>query len=312
MPVEDDDLPEEGTPKKSKKKADPEPKKKPVAEVPAEPEPKKHVHTQRLIAAATELGFTQHDLDNHDSATIWDEIHRITTIAAEQARAKPVPEKKEPKPEVDDEEAYLASLEADGTVDPRFGKMLKRLLAANDVKEVKEKLGKLDKLEEAEKVRTARQQNEMVDTAFAALGKKFEALVGTDSIVETTDPGQRGWKLEIFRQAQVDFAKDSQRTINKKIAEVAARLAKGKVSEEDDEEVAAGYEQSAKKKPAKDPTSGRFTKEQFEEAALAAPGRKTNPDELSAVEKVRQHFRENGDPRGFRPNSTDDMDDLPE
>src|ERR1700727_1249838 len=142
MPAEDDDLPGDSTP-------EPTTKKKPTEPVEERAAPRKHQHTQRLVSIATELGFSQADLDNHPSETIWEEVHRIQTLQAEQSKAKQLAleKPKTPVEEVDEDEAYIAELEKDPEVSPKFAKLLRKLKAGSDNKEVKEKLDKLDAIE---------------------------------------------------------------------------------------------------------------------------------------------------------------------
>lgn len=290
------------------------PPKTPRQPVEPEPDAKKHTHTQRLIGIATELGFTQHDLDNYPSEAIWEEIHNIQKAqAAEAARVqRPVAAQiTKTEPEVDAEDEYLAAMEKNPEVDPAFTKFLRKLKEKAEAKDVREKLSKVDKLEEAEKQRANRAANEAADLAFELLGKKFEPLVGTDSMLELTDPGQKGWRTAIYKEAGINHATDSQRVINAKIAKAAAKLAAGKVAEEE-EEVAANAYETPKKKPAKDPTSGRFTADQFEQGKIAKPsGKRPGAEPGNAVEQARELFRVNGDPRGYRPAIDDTMDDLP-
>lgn len=301
----DDDLPGDETPPK-KPAAKPKPKSTPEP-APQEPAPKKHVHTQRLVNIAAEMGFSQADLDNHPSDVIWEEIHRLNTLAAEQekARSAPAPAPKVEVP-VDEEEAFLAEMEANAEIDPRYVKKLKK--DRERLKALEEKAARIDQLEAAEKARTGRQQTEMLDTAFALLGKRFEALVGTDSLSDLTDPGQKGWRTEIYRKAKVDFAKDSQRAINKKILDAAVALAGARVEEEPETNE---YDRKPVRK--KDPETGRFTSEDFDRAVTMRPSAKRPAiPEISGVEALRQHFAANGDPRGSRNyTDPDDTDDLP-
>ena len=300
----DDDLPgEEPTPKPK-----PAAKTKPPAAAP-EPEPAKHVHTQRLTKVALDMGFTQADLDGHSSEVIWEEIHRLNALAAEQEKARHVPVAaavpKTETPAEDDEDAFISDLEKNPDIDQRYVKKLKK--DRERIKALEDKVGRVDQLEAAEKARAGRLQTEMIDTGIAALGEEFESLVGTESMAETTDPGHKGWRIEIYKNAGIDFAKDSQRVINKKIAAAAAQLAAGRITKK--EEPANEYDQPAKREPG----TGRFTKKDFERGAVSRPSaKKVGATEINGTEAIRQHFAANGDPRGSKNyTDPDDTDDLP-
>lgn len=274
-----------------------------------EPEtPKKPKHSSRLLAAAAEHGYSEADLEDFTSEEVWAEIRELDKRAAARQQPAPAPkaEKKEPAAE-DDDEAYLKALKAEGYTDTFIAGERKKLAR---IKAAEEKAAKLDALEAAEKTRAAAAINDTIDAAFTALGKKYEPLVGTDSIADLTDPGQRGWRDAIVREAKIQHG-DSKSTIAKKVAAAAAKLAKGKVEEDEPETVADGYAVGGKKLPPKD-ANGRFTAEDFANGHVQKPsGKKTGLAGLDAVEGVRQMLRANGDPRGYRSTVVEMDDDLP-
>lgn len=306
MPIEDDDdLPGEAVPlpKPAKPKTltsltpnDPEPESPP-------PAPKKHEHTDFLVSRAKQFGFSQRDLDNHPSNVIWEEINRI--IALQQARQPNPSAPKEPEPE-DEVEAFLKTCEDEPTA-----KMIRALAKRADQKEVREKLAKIDAMEAKEKARTDRAANEAVNDGFANLPDEFKSLVGDGDMEELNDPGARGWRLEIYRQAKINTDTDSQRTINKKIREAAAAVAGDRIKpKKKAAEGATAYDDETPGQPRG--TNGRFTKEQFEQAQITKPnGKKTGIDQLSPVDGMRRILKEAGDSRGDRP-SIDFDEDLPE
>lgn len=306
--VEDDDLPGEA----------PKPKKKPAAPIVEEPDespppaPKKHAHSQRLTELALHLGYSQSEIEQTPDEALRQELALIQTEIGRNVAPPPAPESKKAVEEpADPDEAYLAELESNSEVDPKHVAFLKRQVAARKAAEAK--AAKVDQFEEKEKYREERQAQDSVDFAFAALGKKYEKLVGAGDMAEITDPGEKGWRFAIYQAAKIDFKKDSQRAINRKVAEAAAKLAASKVKDDEpgeDEEVNA-YDKPPKRAPAKDPETGRFTTDDFEGGKVAKPsGKKNTPAEMDAVEATRQLLRANGDPRGFRPVIEFD-DDLP-
>lgn len=307
MPSPDDDLPGESAPETPVPAA----VKKPAAAPAAEP-PQKPRHTRKLIDTALALGYTQDDLDTFSSAELWEDIQNTRDLEEKSRPAPAVRDLVRPAPvEVDEDEEYLAQVESNPEASA-FAKFLRRRLAKE--KSAHEKVSKVDALEAAEQTRARRMIEDQIDSAFQALPEKYHALVGTESLVELTDPGQKGWRGEIFRAAKLDFSKDTAATIRRKIAASAAQLAKGKVPDDEVEtEPANGYEALAGKKKAtpKNPVNGRFTKEDFEDGALAlAGGKKAGAANLSAVEQTRSYLRERGDPRGSMPAIEFD-DDLP-
>lgn len=285
----------------------------PKAKTTPEPEtPAKPKHSSRLLAAAAEFGYSEADLEDFDSDTIWDEIRKQTELRATSRQRAPEPAPK-PKDEPEDEdEAYLAALKTEGYTDTFIAAERKKLAR---LKAAEVKAARVDQLEAAEKTRAAASINDTIDSAFTGLGKKYEQLVGTDPISDLTDPGQLGWRNAIVREAKL-LTTDSKAAIAKKIAAAAAKLAKGRVADEEDDEVAAGYQpevEPARKPKAKDPATGRFTVEDFANGHVQKPsGKKTGLAGLDAVEGVRQMLRANGDPRGYRSAVVEIDDDLPD
>ncbi len=277
--------------------ATPPPKAKASEQQPAKPK-----HSARLIAEAAKRGYSESDLEDYDAATIWEELNRIDELEAKKKAPAPVPQKKQSDESQDDDEAYLAALEAEGytkTVIAAERKKLARLKAAE------EKAARLEALEAAEKSRSARQVNDIIDAGFASLPKKFHTIFGEESFADL-DPGQRAWRNEVLQKAGVDLSKDSQKTINRKIAEAAQKAAKGKVPDDEPEEDA--YEIPAKKKP-----KSRLSEEDFENGQLLKPsGKKGGLNGVDLHEGVRRIMKENGMPGGNRSVIEMDDDDLPE
>lgn len=268
-----------------------------------EEQPAKPKHSARLIAEAAKRGYSESDLEDYDAATIWEELNRIDELASRQAKpaAQPAPQKKQDEPQ-DEDEAYLAALEAEGYTKTFIAAERKKLAR---LKAAEEKAARLDALEAAEKNRSARQVNDIIDAGFAALPKKFHSLFGEESFADL-DPGQRAWRQEALQKAGIDLAKDSQKTINRKIAEAAQKAAKGKVADEEPEE--EGYELPAKKKP-----KSRLSEEDFENGQLLKPsGKKGGLNGVDLHEGVRRIMKENGMPGGNRSVIEMDDDDLPE
>jgi len=308
---DDDDLPGSPEPKASaKKKPSPAPVEEDEPEEKPAP-PKKHSHNSRLVDLAVHFGYSQAEMDSTPSDTLRQEIQLLqATVAAN--RPAPAPEKKVVET-VDEEEEYLASLEANPEVDPKHAKFLRQLKLKADKSDQKELREKLTAMEERDKQRDIRQHVERIDNAFTSLGKKYEPIIGTGSMYDLTDPGERGWRAEIAKEAKIG-PDDSQKSINTKIAAAAAKLAAKKVKVDDEDEPENPYEEEPikKKTPAKDPESGRFTAEDFERGVISKPsGKKGEAENLSAVEQTRQHLRKNGDPRGFRPVVEMEDDDVP-
>lgn len=296
-PEIDDDLPGDPEPKKPppKKNVAPPAAKQPEPE--PEPEPKKHRHSSRLTALAGEYGFTQADLDDNPSEVLWEEIHRLQQIEAARKPVQQVQTEKKAEPEVekDPDEEYLAEL---AEVDPKLAGLIRRLKSTDHLKPINERLEKLDALEKAEQARQARHATEIVDAAFAALGEKFEPLIGSGPIADLADPGQRGWRAEIYQRAKIDFANDSPSRISAKIKAAALALAGDRVKEKEPEPT-NDYEAAADRRPQPRGTNGRFTAADFERGQIHRPnGKQTGVDQLDDVEAARRYFREHGDPRG--------------
>lgn len=305
MPVtiEDDDLPGE------KPESKPAVKPAPVAKK-ADPEPeppKKYQHVSRLVREALAAGLTQDDLDNHPSDVIAAELDRLERITASRTPPKTEP-KAETKAEVDPEEAYLAELE---TTHAPLVKILRQ--AKKDREElaaIKEQFQKeVEPLKQAEIKRQQLAFDRALDKAFAALPAEYEPLVGTGSIYELSDPGQKGWRGAIYQAAKLE-ATDSPRQIVAKVLAAAQAVAGPHVKKA--AESTSAYDTLPKKPQPKSPVNGRFTKEEFEAAQLHRPnGKQTGHDQLNAVEATRRYLKEIGDPRGDRPAVDFDDDDLP-
>ncbi len=275
-PIEDeeDDLPGDPEPKTVPKK---KPAPAPVAVEEDEPEekppaPKKHVHNSRLVDLAIHFGYSQAEMDNTPSDTLRQEIQLLQSTVASQ---RPAPEPKKPDVEpVDEDEAYLAELEANPEVDPKHAKFLKRQVVARKAAEAK--AAKIDQIEQVQISRTQRDNTDMVERAMAALPKRFQKIIGTDAYADMPEGAEKQRKFAIFQMAKIDFTKDSARTIDKKIATAAATLYAGEEElEEEPDTTTSSFDTPPKKKaPPKDPESGRFTAEDFERGHVAKP-RKT-------------------------------------
>lgn len=293
-----------------------EPKKKPVVEkVAAEtPAPTKHVHSQHLVNLALHYGFSQADIDSTSPADLRHDVQMTqAAIAGSKPAAEPV--KAAPTVEVDEDEEYLAEVDANPDVDPKFKKFLRSLKKKADAKDTKDVRENLAKLEERDVKRERERTFDMIDVGFGALGEKFQHLIGVGDRGEISDPGERGWRGAILDKADIK-AGDNQRTISKKMQAAAAVVAAGKIKADDNDEPESlnAYADSPKPKkqaPPKDPATGRFTAEDFERGKLTKPGKKIAAEAGSAVEQMTEYFRQNGDPRGFRPVVEMDEDDLP-
>jgi hypothetical protein len=277
------------------------------------PPPKKHRHTPGMVQLARHFGYSQDDLDETSPADLRSELSLLQTEVG-RATPKPTAEPaKKPTPEaVDEEEAYLAKLEANPEMDQEHVKFLRKLKAKAEAAD--KKAAKVEEFDERDKKRETAKHVEMLDNAFAALPKKYHKLFGTDGMADITNPGVRGWRMEGVKEAKIEGG-ESQRSMNKKIAEAAAKIAAGEVEEDEPEPNPNDpYELSKPKKKvqAKDPETGRFTEEDFARAKIAKPSvKKIAAGELTAVEATRNYLRQNGDPRGFRTPVEMDDDELP-
>ena len=299
----DDDLPGDEAKVETPK---PEPKKPATAASPTPPAaPIKHQHSAYLVSTARKLGFTQSDLDNYPSNEIWEAIHQT------EAQAKPAPKSAPVEKPVEDEEYDWNSEEVAGV--PGLKSHLQK--QAKELKELKAKTAKIDEFEKAEVSRTNRRNEEVIDDAFAALGERFESIVGKGDMTSLADDGAKRRRVAIYGSAAINLQQDTSRTIARKIAE-AALLLYPAVAKPEVEDVGAGAYAGGppvKKVPPKDPATGRFTADDFEKGKLQRPSAKRpHATEISGIEVLRNHFKENGDPRGDRAwVDPDDTDDLP-
>lgn len=269
-----------------------------------EPAPKRHTHSRRLVEVATALGFTQEDLDTFPSEVIWEEVHNLQALAARQQSQQPtVDPARKPAPEMEE-------FDIDAFVDPKLAGYFKQQAA--EIKALKEQNKKLEALEQAEQQRAARARDDMIDAAFTALGKRYEQLVGADAFADLTNPGQKGWRVEIVRAAKLDFSKDTARTVARKIAAAAAVVAKDHVPA-DEPGPQSGYEAAVQTSKRRNPASGRFTADDFERGQVARPSaRKAGVAEVNGAEALHRYLKEQGDPRGDRGYvDPEDDSDLP-
>lgn len=314
MADELDDLPdgETRTPlpvaKKPAPKPIPAPREEPDEDE-EEPVAKKHRHTPGMVNLARHFGYSESDLDDTSPADLRNELSLLQTEVGRRT-PKPTAEAEKKAAPVDEDEAYLDSLEKNPDIDKEHVKFLRKLKAKADAAD--KKAAKVDEFDERDKKRETAKHVEMLDNSFTGLGKRFEKLVGTDGMAELNDPGMRGWRMEIVKHANIE-AGDSQRTMNKKLLAAAEKVAVGRVEEDDTPDLENPYEASRpKKKVAKDAATGRFTEEDFARGHVAKPSvKKIAAGEITAVEATRNLLRQNGDPRGFRPAVSMDDDDLP-
>lgn len=297
-----------------KTKPAPEPKKKAPVAV-EEPEPvaqKKQVqpHPQRLVDAALYYGFSQADIDSTPSAELRQDIQIIQAATAGNTPKPAEPKTPTPEP-VDEDDAYLDSIAANPEVDPKYVKLLRNLKSKAEAKDVREKIAKIDQLEQAQVSRTNRDNTDMVEGAMAALPKRFEKIIGTEAYGDMPEGAEKQRKFAIYQMAKIDFAKDSKRSIEKKIAAAAATLYPGAEEEDEPEVGGSTFDTPPKKKaPPKDPESGRFTSDDFEKGHVAKPsGRKTvGATSLNGPQAVRRWKIDSG----FASEADDgESDDLP-
>ena len=305
MPVFDDDnLP--GDPVEPVPTPSPAPRR--GVEPAPEPTPTKHTHSTRLVQLARQMGYSQDDLDNFPSAEIWEDIERVR---AAEAAAKPTPQgvaATPPKPEADPDEAYLARL---GEEYPDLARIIKKLHARPEAAVPKDVQEKIDRLEKAEQTRQARALDRALDDAFSALPDGYLELVGEGEYGEV-DAIQQATRVAIFKAAGVDAGKDGKKAIAQKIAAAAKSVAGTRVKDAPP----SAYQQAAAKPqktpPIKDPATGRFTAQDFNNGHLHRPdGKRTGVEGMTLEEGVRQIMRKNGDPRGDRP-VIDIDDNLPD
>lgn len=313
MTTENDDLPGDETATPAPEPAaieKPEPKKAPEAKP---PEPRKvHTHTDRLRRIALGMGFSEADLDNHDSATIWEEVHRLQSLATEREKAK-APAKKEP--EVDEDEEFIKELEASDT-DPKYIAFLKRQHARTKAAEAK--AAKVDDLEARDKKRHEQALQDAADAAFASLAKdpKAALLIGT-GLTHELDPGEFGWRRAIWQAAKVDEANDTPAVLQRKLVTAGkAMLAKKLGGGDPAPQPPASPPPPAapKKTPPRDPQNGRFTEEDYAKAKLPVPGNRLleSSPELTGAAVIHAHMREVGDARAsLEYVDRDEADDLP-
>ena len=315
MPVEEEDDTNDLPGDEPKKKPDPEPKKKaPVAVEEPEPAPvKKQVqqHPQRLVDAAIHYGFSQADIDSTPSAELRQDIQIVQAAMASNTPKAAEPKTPTPEP-VDEDDAYLDSIAANPEVDPKYVKLLRNLKSKAEAKDVREKLAKVDQLEQAHVSRTNRDNTDMVESAMAALPKRYQKIIGTEPYGDMPEGAEKQRKFAIYQMAKIDFQKDSKRSIEKKIAAAAATLYPGaEKEEEDDPEPVSAFDTPPKKKaPQKDPETGRFTADDFEKGHLAkSSGRKTvGATSLNGPQAVRRWKNDSG----FATEADDGEDqDLP-
>lgn len=291
---------------------EPAPKVEPVEATPA---PKKNSHTERLTRIALQMGFSQADLDNHDSATIWEEVNRIQTLAnASRVAKEPA---KPAAPVVDEDEDYIKELEANPENDPKHIAFLKRQHARTKAAEAK--AGKVDALEARDKQRNEQDLIAAAESAFAELAKrdpKAAILIGTGAADEL-DPGELGWRRHIWQNAGATEA-DSPAVLKRKLIAVGGpMLAKktGATIAPSPPVVPPPPPAPAKKPLPPRGQDGKFTEADYEAAKLPQPGNRTleGAPELVGAAAIHSYLREIGDPRaGLSYVDRDDADDLPD
>lgn len=307
MPNENDDLPE--APAKGKKKppaaASPPPA---VPPPPPPPEAKKYKHTSRLIALATQAGYTLEDIETTDAATLWEEIDRLQAMHARNRPAPPPPKVEKTEP-ADEDEEFLKELAATD-VDPKYVSFLRRQHSRTKAAEAK--AAKADELEKKFGEQTRQQQFDAIDAGFIKLSENpgFAAVIGAGYASETTDPGHRGWRQAIAGNAGLQDG-DTLATITHKIIQTGSKMLAGKAAPPSPP--VAPPPPPAKKPPVQDPVTGRFTAEDFASASLPNAGdRRAERNGLTGAAVLHEHLREIGDERGQREFVDDSNDDLPE
>lgn len=296
--IEDDDLPSPAPKAPAPRVAVSPPTPPPP---PPPPAAKKYTHSARLVAEARRLGFTQDDLDDNESAVIWEEIHNLTRVEAARNIATPPPPVPDPPAVVDPDDEVLSEWEA---VDPKGAAYLRR--QREEMKVLKASLKERDeKLETLTKAEQQRQQQTWQDKANAAFAPHKAALgTGDVEIARKTAVISYLNHLAVTKQAttlEADVAKAV-------VALGFAAAPGGNVTTPPPEPT------PVRKLPPKNPENGRFTKDDFNAGLLHRPdgGDAGNTDDLTDAEMVRRRRREHGDPRGDRRSfASDDDSDMP-
>mgnify|MGYP001599509860 CR=1 FL=1 len=144
-PHDEDELPDDAPNPKAKQK--PATKPAPIEDDEPEPEPvKKPAHSQQLVNLALNLGFSQADIDATSSAELRQEIKLLQTEINRQPAPKAAPKKPDAAPVADEDEAFLAKLEANADIDPDYVKFMKRQMAKT--KAAEEKASKVTEFEQ--------------------------------------------------------------------------------------------------------------------------------------------------------------------
>lgn len=321
MPDErdDDDLPGDvpTSPPPAKKSAPtPEPVPEPPVQTknePEEPAPettaKKHTHTSKLVAAAAALGFTQADLDNHDSDTIWAEIARIREQDARQQAVHARPPQPESEEELDlgeweDPDTLQKRRYTEKDLHPPLAKALK-----DQAKQIKALTQKLTAREQADQHAAEARFDSYIDRAFAALGPNYEAIYGKGGMAMLADAGQKQRRIVAVQFAKLT-PKDSEESVVAKIAGSAATIhpvSAAPVSPLPPVPEANG-------KPVNRLPNGRYTKEEWDDGALLTPTARNGAKEVATDFTAKKELAAVMKSRGIDPGPIgdgNDDEDLP-
>lgn len=266
-----DDTP---APKKADAPSAPAP---PTEQKPAAKAPEKPAHAPRVLRLARELGISEADIAATDPAELSDWVmESLDRIARQPAAAKPSPA---PEPEEDygfgeyeDEDGAKKKVDLSGYERP-IRHVFKTL--AQELKAIKAENAEL---KESTRRREARDAYDAFDAAFESLGDAGKAIFGDGPGTAMDTASEESQRRHFVLQAAKLKAGDSPAVIKKKIA-AAVKTLYGPVGGD-----SPAPKKAAKDAPAETPAddrprakNGRFTAEEWEEAALAKPTSRTPP-----------------------------------
>lgn len=261
-------------------------------------------HPAALVREARDVGVDDRIISKLDTDELMDHVlglqRKFHALEAAESRIRDRrPEPTQPAaPVVDEDEAEIASLEADG-IDSRLIKLVRKQKA-----KINEIEGGQKQRNEQESQRRTNEAFQAVDDSFADLGAKFEKIVGKGELTAQPESIQARRK-SIFRAAGIDIQADAPRVIAKKIQKAAMELF-GDVVAEPKAEVKPDAKPS--------PTASGYTAEQWDRGTVERPTASRPAKERgarAAAAAVHQRMQEMGVHAG--PNGTgDDFDGLPD
>jgi hypothetical protein len=271
----------------------------------AEPKSTKEPHPQYLVDAALDIGYEQAEIDAMPAHFLYKTVHNFQKKMLDQrsqfAKERQIADgqvRVEPKPEPVAEPEYDWDKNPDN-YDPHLAKGMKRLKALEDEnRELKKAFNEQ---------RTQTQQREVnrnvaiIDAAFAALGPRYEALVGKGPAAQLGQAKQKEYKrrLAILNEAGVSNLLDVPPGMRARIKDAADTLYGLALPAEETPQGA--YEEvhdAPKAKKNGNGKSPRITPEQWEEGTLARPTQRKAEEvkgEQLAVDNLAKKLRDQGE-----------------